>query len=81
MASSKQQESLQKQISQVLTAAPPPMTAMAELARQNMELWTRMQESMLGMFAGKRGGEARPASAEEPPAPPGGDEPPTRDKS
>ena len=50
----RQQEALQKQISQVLSSAPPPMSAMADLARQNMELWSRMQESMLGMFAGKR---------------------------
>ena len=59
----RQQEALQKQISQVLSSAPPPMSAMADLARQNMELWTRMQESMLGVFAGKR------------PAPPSHDEP------
>lgn len=50
----RQQEALQKQISQVLSSAPPPMSAMADLARQNMELWSRMQESMLGVFAGKR---------------------------
>jgi polyhydroxyalkanoate synthesis repressor PhaR len=62
----RQQEALQKQISQVLSSAPPPMNAMADLARQNMELWSRMQESMLGMFSGKR---APATSHEEPPAP------------
>jgi polyhydroxyalkanoate synthesis repressor PhaR len=51
----KQQESLQQQVSQMLNAAPPPMNAMAEMARKNMELWTRMQESMLGMFAARSG--------------------------
>jgi polyhydroxyalkanoate synthesis repressor PhaR len=61
----RQQDALQKQISQVLSSAPPPMNAMADLARQNMELWTRMQESMLGMFAGKR---PPAASQDEPPA-------------
>jgi polyhydroxyalkanoate synthesis repressor PhaR len=49
----KQQESLQQQVAQMLNAAPPPMNAMAEMARQNMELWTRMQEGMLGMFGAK----------------------------
>jgi polyhydroxyalkanoate synthesis repressor PhaR len=61
----RQQEALQKQISQVLSSAPPPMNAMADLARQNMELWSRMQDSMLGMFSGKR---AASASKDEPPA-------------
>ncbi len=50
----RQQDALQKQISSVLSSAPPPMNAMADLARQNMELWSRMQESMLGVFSGKR---------------------------
>jgi len=63
----RQQEALQKQISQVLTSAPPPMNAMADLARQNIELWTRMQESMLGAFAGRRAAEPSAASGEEPP--------------
>jgi polyhydroxyalkanoate synthesis repressor PhaR len=61
----RQQEALQKQISQVLSSAPPPMNAMADLARQNMELWSRMQDSMLAMFSGKR---AAAASKDEPPA-------------
>ena len=76
----RQQEALQKQVSQVLTSAPPPMNAMADLARQNIELWTRMQESMLGAFAGRRAaksaqgggtgaaGDEEPASRDEPPA-------------
>jgi polyhydroxyalkanoate synthesis repressor PhaR len=62
----KQQESLQQQVSQMLNVAPPPMNTMAEMARQNMELWTRMQESMLGMFAAKpgKGGKA-PAAPQD----------------
>lgn len=71
----RQQEALQKQISQVLNSAPPPMNAMADLARQNMELWARMQESMLGMFAGKRDSAApqdEPPPAEEDDAPKSG---------
>jgi polyhydroxyalkanoate synthesis repressor PhaR len=62
----RQQETLQKQISQVLSSAPPPMNAMADLARQNMELWSRMHDSMLGIFSGKRAAAA--ASQDEPPA-------------
>ena len=38
----KQQENVQQQISQMLNNAPPPMNAMAELTRQNMEMWGRM---------------------------------------
>jgi polyhydroxyalkanoate synthesis repressor PhaR len=64
----KQQDSLQKQVSQMLSSAPPPMNAMADLARQNMEMWSRMQESMLRMFAGSRGDEpGSPPSAEAEP--------------
>lgn len=59
----RQQEAMQQQVTQALSAAPPPMNAMAELARQNMELWARMQESMFGMFAPPRG-ESRPAKPE-----------------
>jgi len=71
----RQQEALQKQISQVLSSAPPPMSAMADLARQNMELWTRMQESMLGMFSGKRA--AAPGREEPAPGEGGAEETPS----
>jgi polyhydroxyalkanoate synthesis repressor PhaR len=57
----KQQESLQQQVAQMLKVAPPPVNTMAEMARQNMELWTRMQESMLGRFVAK----SAPAPARE----------------
>jgi polyhydroxyalkanoate synthesis repressor PhaR len=70
----RQQDALQKQISSVLSSAPPPMNAMADLARQNMELWTRMQESMLGVFSGKRAATSPPD--EPPPAEDAGEEPP-----
>jgi polyhydroxyalkanoate synthesis repressor PhaR len=46
----KQQESIQQQVSQMLNNAPPPMNAMAELTRQNMEMWGRMQEGLLAML-------------------------------
>ena len=50
----RQQESVQQQISQMLTTAPPPMNAMAELTRQNMEMWNRMQEGMLAFMGAPR---------------------------
>jgi polyhydroxyalkanoate synthesis repressor PhaR len=50
----RQQENVQQQISQMLNNAPPPMNAMAELTRQNMELWNRMQEGMLAMMVSPR---------------------------
>jgi polyhydroxyalkanoate synthesis repressor PhaR len=64
----RQQETVQQQISQMLHNAPPPMNAMAELTRQNMEMWNRMQESMLSMLvpARKGGATAEPADPDEP---------------
>jgi len=61
-----QQENVQQQISQMLTSAPPPMNAMAELTRQNLEMWNRMQEGMLAFMgaprpAGSSGGQKEAA--------------------
>jgi polyhydroxyalkanoate synthesis repressor PhaR len=67
----RQQESVQQQISQMLTSAPPPLNAVAELTRQNMEMWNRMQEGMLAFMGGPR--PARPAGGPQEPAEP--DEP------
>ena len=50
----RQQENVQQQISQMLTSAPPPMNAMAELTRQNIEMWNRMQEGMLAFMGAPR---------------------------
>jgi len=50
----RQQENVQQQISQMLTSAPPPMNAMADLTRQNIEMWNRMQEGMLQMLVPAR---------------------------
>jgi len=50
----RQQENVQQQISQMLNSAPPPINAMAELTRQNMDLWNRMQEGMLAMLVAPR---------------------------
>jgi polyhydroxyalkanoate synthesis repressor PhaR len=47
-----QQESVQSHMAKLLTAAP--MSTMTELARQNLEVWSKMQESMLAAFAPAR---------------------------
>ena len=44
----RQQDALQAQIAKVMNAAP--VASMADMARQNLELWTRMQENMLAAF-------------------------------
>ena len=68
----RQQETLQAQIAKLMSNAP--MSTMAELAKQNLDYWTRMQESMAGAFlptlqpgAGERAA-AREPGAEPPPA-------------
>ena len=61
----RQQETVQQQISQMLHSAPPPMNAVAEMTRQNMELWNRMQEGMLAMLVPSR----NPHAAGEPGSP------------
>jgi polyhydroxyalkanoate synthesis repressor PhaR len=71
---SRQQETLQTQISKLMANAP--MTTMGELAKQNLDYWTRMQESVAAAFLPK----VRPAGAaepppEEPPAAAGADKP------
>ncbi|HMN45548.1 MAG TPA: polyhydroxyalkanoate synthesis repressor PhaR [Povalibacter sp.] len=48
----RQQEVVQTQLSRMMTNAP--MAAMSELTRQNLEMWTRMQESMLAAFSPPR---------------------------
>jgi polyhydroxyalkanoate synthesis repressor PhaR len=45
---SRQHETLQAQLSKMMVNAP--MTTMAEIARQNLDYWTQMQESMAAAF-------------------------------
>ena len=47
-----QQESVQSHLAKMLSTAP--MNAMTDLARQNLEMWTKMQESMLAAFSPTR---------------------------
>ena len=67
----RQQEGVQAQMAKLMANAP--LNAMAEMTRQNLEMWTRMQEQMAQAFTGRapdgRGSDARPAdSRDEPPA-------------
>jgi polyhydroxyalkanoate synthesis repressor PhaR len=45
----RQQEAVQSQFARMMSHSP--LGAMSELTRQNLELWTKMQESMLAAFA------------------------------
>jgi polyhydroxyalkanoate synthesis repressor PhaR len=47
-----QQEALQSQISKVV--ANSPLGSVADAARSNLEAWSRLQESMLKAFLGRR---------------------------
>lgn len=67
----RQQEVVQGQLARMMTNAP--MAAMSELARQNLEMWSRMQESMLQAFTPNQrdpknpdSGAAAPKSGKEP---------------
>lgn len=56
-----QQEVVQTQLTRMMTNAP--MTAMSELTRQNLEVWAKMQESMLAAFSPPRdSGHPSPAN-------------------
>ena len=75
-AFTQQQQSVQTQLAQLMQHTP--MTAMAELARQNLEAWQKMQSSVFapGFNAGSNPSSAAPpppetpASAEPEPATP-----------
>jgi polyhydroxyalkanoate synthesis repressor PhaR len=45
----RQQEIVQSQMTRMMSNTP--LNTMSELARQNLEMWTKMQESMLAAFA------------------------------
>jgi polyhydroxyalkanoate synthesis repressor PhaR len=66
-----QQEVVQSQLARMITSAP--MATMSELTRQNLELWTRMQETMMAAF-GPQPSQPKPngkdAAEDEQPDPP-----------
>jgi len=57
----RQHETLQTQVAKLMANAP--MTTMAELAKQNLDYWTKMQESMASAFMPMMRGAADPKSA------------------
>jgi polyhydroxyalkanoate synthesis regulator protein len=74
----RQQELMQAQLNRTMNAGAP--NPLAELARQNLELWAKMQETLLATFApprdpgrdtqtnntkGKTGGKAPESDADE----------------
>jgi polyhydroxyalkanoate synthesis repressor PhaR len=68
-AFTQQQQSVQTQLAQLMQHTP--MSAMAELARQNLEAWQKMQASMFnpGATTGAPAPEAAPSPAPETPTP------------
>jgi len=48
-----QQRTVQEQIAKVIEGPLAPLAPLAELTRQNMEMWNRMQNSMLAALAPK----------------------------
>jgi polyhydroxyalkanoate synthesis repressor PhaR len=77
-AFTQQQETVQSQLAKLLQNTP--VATMADLARQNLEAWQKMQQSMLGSMAPGFGmpgmGGTKPAAAPEPaPAPAAAAEP------
>lgn len=60
----RQQESVQTQMARMMTNAP--LAAMSELTRQNLEMWSRMQESMFAAFTppAQRDPRAKPDAGE-----------------
>lgn len=70
---SRQQETLQTQISKLMANAP--MTTMGELAKQNLEYWTRMQESVAAAFMPAKRPSAGEPSSDAAAAAPGAGQP------
>jgi len=64
-----QHEQFRRQFAEALSAAPPPVANMAELTRQNLEVWTRMQENLMGAFMGTRRSAPAADAREAPPDP------------
>ena len=63
----RQQQVMRAEMAKVLES---PMAPMADLARQNMELWAKMQASMLSAFSPTSPASHKPAEPTEPPGKP-----------
>jgi polyhydroxyalkanoate synthesis repressor PhaR len=74
-----QQRTVQEQITKVMEGPLAPLAPLAELTRQNMELWNRMQTSVLTALVPKsksKGGAQPRTDAADEPAPDTGEAPP-----
>jgi polyhydroxyalkanoate synthesis repressor PhaR len=60
----RQQEAAQSQFARMMSNSP--LGAMSELTRQNLELWTKMQDAMLAAFAPPPAREAQQKEADQP---------------
>ena len=67
-----QQRTVQEQISKAMEGPLAPLAPLAELTRQNMDMWNRLQNSMLAAITPKPAGRANPPGADSTPvdAPP-----------
>jgi polyhydroxyalkanoate synthesis repressor PhaR len=75
-----QQRTVQEQIAKAMEGPLAPLAPLAELTRQNMEMWNRMQSSMLAALAPKsqsKAGAAGSGSAADESAPGAEGAPPT----
>lgn len=63
-----QQRTVQDQITKAMEGPLAPLAPLAELTRQNMDMWNRMQNSMLAAIKPKPAGSANPPGAESTPA-------------
>lgn len=61
----RQQEAVQAQLARVMSSGPMG-GAMSELTRQNLELWTKMQEAMLAAFSPPREPRASTTPEDQP---------------
>ena len=59
-----QQRTVQQQLAKAMEGPMAPLAPLAEMTRQNMEMWTRMQATMMAALSPQAGGHA--------PATPGG---------
>ena len=60
----RQQEAVQTQFARMVGSSP--LGAMSELTRQNLELWTKMQETLLATFAPPREPPRDPSKTNNP---------------
>lgn len=56
-----QQAAAQAQLARLMSATP--LTSIADIARQNLDAWTRMQEAMMGAMSGRSPAPQTPPAA------------------